>query len=190
MTREEEFLGLRVAGVTDRRVLLLQPVHRCADLVLVAAALWFDGVGQHGFRKRHGPEGERIGLVAEGIAGQRVFEFGDRTEVAGLDLGYGGLGLALQQLQMPKSFGHVSGSVLYRRIGLECPGDDTKQRDTARERVGNRLPHERRSLGFVVGRAGHLGAVLVGPYKRPVSGRREIREHRVEELRDADILER
>src|SRR6185503_13352258 len=39
LPREQKFLGLRIAAVADRRVLFLQPMHRGADLVFVAAAL-------------------------------------------------------------------------------------------------------------------------------------------------------
>ena len=48
---EQQLVGLRVAAVVDRRVFLFEPVHRAADLVLVAAALGLDRVGQHRLRE-------------------------------------------------------------------------------------------------------------------------------------------
>ena len=59
LARQQQFLGLRVARVPDRRVFFLEPVHRGADLVLVAARLGLDRVRQHGFR-----ETERAGSPA------------------------------------------------------------------------------------------------------------------------------
>ena len=55
---QEQLVGLRIAGVADGAVLLLEPVHRRADLVLVAAALRLDGVGQHRFGEGDGREGD------------------------------------------------------------------------------------------------------------------------------------
>ena len=43
---EQQLLGLRIAAVADRRILFLEPVHRRADLVLVAAGLRLDRVGR------------------------------------------------------------------------------------------------------------------------------------------------
>ena len=48
---EQQLLRLRVAVVADARILFLQPVQRRADLVLVAAALRLDRVGDHRLRE-------------------------------------------------------------------------------------------------------------------------------------------
>ena len=50
LAREQQLLRLRIAAVADRRILLLEPMHRRADLVFVAAALRLDGVRQHRLR--------------------------------------------------------------------------------------------------------------------------------------------
>jgi len=47
---EQQFLGLRVAAVADRRILFFETVHRGADLVFVAAALGLDRIRQHRLR--------------------------------------------------------------------------------------------------------------------------------------------
>ena len=57
---EQQLLGLRIAAVADRRVLFLEPVHRRADLVLVAAALRLDRVGEHRLGELHRREGDRV----------------------------------------------------------------------------------------------------------------------------------
>ena len=51
LSGEQQFVGLRVARVADTRVFLAQPLHGGADLVLVAAALRLDRVGEHRFRE-------------------------------------------------------------------------------------------------------------------------------------------
>ena len=51
LSGEQQLLGLRIAAVADRRVFFLQPVHRRADLVFVAAALRLDGVRQNRLRE-------------------------------------------------------------------------------------------------------------------------------------------
>ena len=49
---EQQLVGLRIARVADRRIFFLQPLHRRADLVLVAAGLRLDRVGEHRLRER------------------------------------------------------------------------------------------------------------------------------------------
>ena len=48
---EQQLVRLRIARVADRRVFFAQPLHRRADLVLVAAALRLDRVGEHRLRE-------------------------------------------------------------------------------------------------------------------------------------------
>ena len=49
---EQQLVRLRIARVADRRILLLEAMHRRADLVFVAAALRLDRVGQHRLGER------------------------------------------------------------------------------------------------------------------------------------------
>ena len=93
---EQQLVRLRIARVADRRVLFLEAMHRRADLVLVAAALRLDGVGQHGFGEGQRRERDARGLVGDRVVGARVLQLGDGAEVAGLDFGHGRLRLALQ----------------------------------------------------------------------------------------------
>ena len=90
----------------------MQPLHGGADLVLVAAALGLDGVGEHGLRERERRHGESGALVAERVARARVLELGDRAEVAGVQLGHVRLRLALDDEHVAESFGQrrASGS--------------------------------------------------------------------------------
>ena len=142
---EQQLLGLRVAVVAERRILFLQPVQRGADLLFVAAALRLDRVGDHrlGELDRRGRGTPQL-LSAEQIARQRFLELGDGAEVAGLDLRHRGLGLALEQEQMPEPFRHVAGDVVHGGVGLERARDHPEQRDPSGERIGDRLPDEGR----------------------------------------------
>ncbi len=83
LARQQQFLGLRVARVADRRVLFLQPVHRGADLVLVAARLGLDRVRQHGLREADGRD-RQPAFLRQRVVGQRVLQLGDGADVARL----------------------------------------------------------------------------------------------------------
>ena len=97
---EQQFVGLRVAAVADRRVFLDDAVQRRADLLLVAAGLGLDGVREHRLGERRRREARRRPSSPERVAGLRVLQLGDRAEVAGLDLGDLRLRLALQQQEV------------------------------------------------------------------------------------------
>ena len=87
-----------------------QPLHGGADLVLVAAALRLDRVGEHRLRERDRRErGYFVALVGDDVVGVRVLQLGDRAEVAGLQLRHVRLRLALQREQVAESLGRVAG---------------------------------------------------------------------------------
>ncbi len=104
LSGQQQLLGLRIAAVLDRRILFLEPVHRRADLVLVAARLRLDRVREHRFGERDGRKGDRARLVAERVVGQRVLELRHGAEVAGLDLRHVRLRLALEQRDVAEPF--------------------------------------------------------------------------------------
>ena len=79
---EQQLLRLRIAVVADRRVFLLQPVQRGADLLLVAAALRLDRVGEHRLRELDGRHGERYALVDQHVARLCFLQLRDGAEVA------------------------------------------------------------------------------------------------------------
>ena len=176
LPREQQLLRLRIAAVPDRRVLLLEPVHRGADLVLVTTGLRLDRVGQDRLGKRDRRERHRVRLVAERVVGQRVLQLRHRAEVARLDFRNARLGLPLQQHQVAEPLRCVLGLVVDGRIGLQRSRDDAEHRDPSRERIGDRLPDERGRRILVAGGPCDLGAVLGGPLEGPFSGRRQIRD--------------
>ena len=104
---EQQLVGLRIALVADGAVLFLEPVHRGADLVFVAAALRLDGVRQHRLGERDRREGDAGGLVGQRVVGARVLQLGDRAEVAGLELRHGGRRLALHHDQVAEPLRRV-----------------------------------------------------------------------------------
>ena len=116
---EEQLLGLRIAAVLDRRVLLLEAVHGRADLVLVAAGLRLDRVRQHRLGEHDGRKRHRAGLVAERVVGQRVLQLRHRAEVARLDLRHVGLRLPLEQRDVAEPLLAVARLVVDGRVGLE-----------------------------------------------------------------------
>ena len=141
---EQQFLGLRVARVVDRRILFLQAVQRRADLLFVAAALRLDRVRDHRLRETWSPASVNgDGLVGEQIVGLTLLQLRDRADVARLDLRHVGLGLSLQQHEMPEPLRRVLGEVVDGRVRLERARDDAEHRDAPGERVGDRLPDER-----------------------------------------------
>ena len=122
---EQQLLGLRVAAVADRRVFFLEPVHRRADLVFVAAALRLDRVRQHRLGELDRREGDRVGLVAERVVGQRVLQLRHGAEVAGLDLRHVRRRLALHQHQVAEPL---------RRVLASCCGPSSRPSACRRRR--------------------------------------------------------
>ena len=141
---QQHLVGLRVARHAQHRVLLEQALQRGRDLVVVAARLGLDRergrrLGEHDLRVD-----DRARLVRQRVARLRVLELRDRSDVAGLQLGHLGLGLALQQQQRADALGLVARHVVHRRVGLQRAGVDAEQADAAGVRVDEGLEHERR----------------------------------------------
>ncbi len=114
LTGEQQFLGLRVARVADGRVLLLEPVHRRADLVFVAACLGLDRVRQHRLGEADGATAQPA-IVGERVVGQRVLQLGDGAEVAGPQLRHVGRRLALHDHEVPQPLARVPREVVHAR---------------------------------------------------------------------------
>ena len=84
--RDQELLGLRIAEEAQHGIFFHELVDAGAQLVLVSAALGFDGKGDGRLRQLHPRILNRRGLVAQGVAGQRVLQFCHRADVAGVQL--------------------------------------------------------------------------------------------------------
>ncbi len=186
---EQQLVGLRVAGVVDRGILLVQPVHRAADLVLVAAALRLDRVRQHGLRELDFGDLHLRALLREHVIGARVLQLRDRAEIACLQFRYLRLRLALQHQEVAEPLRAVARLVMDVAVLFERAGGDAQHRDATGERVGNRLPHER-GVRRGVGRldAGRLAA-RVNRRKLALGRRRDVGDDRVEQRLDPDHVE-
>ncbi len=188
LSGQQQFMRLRVALVTDGAVLFLEAVHRGADLVFVAAALGLDGVRQHRFREGDRCEGDAGGRLGQRVVGARVFQLGDRPQVAGLQLGDVGGCLALHHDQVAEPLGLVLRQVVDGGVGLEHALVDPEHGDASGELIGDGLPHEGRVRGRVVGRPRHrLAAGERG--KGPLRRRRQVGQHGVEQRLHADVLQ-
>src|SRR3989449_10466041 len=81
--RDEELLGLGVVMVVDRRILLGNPRERVRDLVLVAARLGLDRERDGRLRERDPRQLERLRLVGERVARERLLELLGDADLAG-----------------------------------------------------------------------------------------------------------
>ena len=179
-----------VAAVANRRVFLLEPVHRRADLVLVPAALRFDGVRQHRLGELDARERDGVDAIAERVVGERVLQLCDGAEISSLDFRHARLCLALQQQQVTEALGGVARLVVTIGVRLQRARHHAKHRDAACKWIRDGLPDERRRRQLFVGRASRLRPILGQRAERPVDGRGQIREDGVEQLRHADVDER
>ena len=84
--RDQEFLGLRIAEEAQHGIFFHQLVDAGAQLVFIGAALGFDGKGDRRLRQLHPRILNRRRLVAQRVAGERVFQLGHRSNVAGVQL--------------------------------------------------------------------------------------------------------
>src|SRR3954468_20977254 len=90
-----------------------------------------------------------MGLFTKRIAGKRASQFRHSPDVSRTKLRdfYGCL--ALHNGKMGKLFRAITGEVMHGGIGLECPGEDFKERDMSGERIGDSLEYIERER-FVV----------------------------------------
>ena len=101
---KQKFLGLRVAHEVQCGIFLDNFVNRDADLVLVGARFGFDRERDRRFRQLRRLVVDGRGFVAQRFAGRRFFQFGDRADVAGVQLRNFSELLALHNLRMLKAF--------------------------------------------------------------------------------------
>ena len=108
---EQQLLGLRIAAVADRRILFLEAVHRRADLVLVAAALRLDRVGQDRLGKRRRRSRSIGSLLSPSTSLVSVsFSLATAPRSPALNLRHVRRRLALHQHQVAEPLRHVLAS--------------------------------------------------------------------------------
>lgn len=92
---EQLLVGLWIAREADAGIFFEEAMHGSVNLVLVAAGLRLDGIGEDRLGKRHSVERDDGRLVGQYIAGVCILQFGDRAEIPCFQLGDVDLGLAL-----------------------------------------------------------------------------------------------
>ena len=102
--RDQEFLGLGIAEEAQHGVFFHQLVDAGPQLVLVGAALGLDGKRDRGLRQFHSRIKNRSRLVAQRVAGQRVFQFGHGSNIARMQFGHRHGSLALHDGNMRHLF--------------------------------------------------------------------------------------
>ena len=170
-----------IPRVADRRVFLLQPVDRRAELVLIGPCLGLDRVGEH--RLREGERGHPQGGsgLTQQVARRGFLQLRHGAHVTGPQFGHVRLRLALQDQQVSESLGRVAGDVVHGSIGGEGARDDPQHRDAARERIRQRLP-DHRDVGSRGGRGDlHLAGVRADGHERPLDGGGNVAHQRVEQ---------
>ncbi len=80
----EEFFGLRIAEEAQHGIFFHQFVDARAQLVFVGAALGLDGESDRRLGQLHPRILNGRALVAESVAGERVFQLRNRADIAGM----------------------------------------------------------------------------------------------------------
>ena len=142
---DQEFLGLGIAEEAQHGIFFHELVDARAQLVFVGAALGLDRerdcrLGQMNFRILNG----RV-LVAERIAGERVFQFGHGSDIAGVQLGHRHRGLALHDRDVRQLLGRTAAEVLHRGIVLQHSGKYFEVGNPSGKRIGNSLEDVQRN---------------------------------------------
>ena len=163
---------------------------RHAHLFLVGLGLRLDRDGDDGLRKVHRLEDDRVVLVADRVARLDVLEADGRRDVARPDL-LDLLALVGVHLEEPADpLAPVLGRVEDAGAGVEVARVDPEERELADEGVRHDLEDQGGEWCVVGGRALELGAdVVVSDHGADVQRRREVIDHRVQQLLDALVLE-
>src|SRR5262249_29246176 len=101
----QKLFCLRLAGVTETKVLIPQPVEGSTDIFLIATRFRLNGKRDHRFNPLHSFVCDRMPFVAQGVAGLRVFEFCNRSNIARMDPRDGYLCFSLEQDDGAEPFG-------------------------------------------------------------------------------------
>ena len=112
-----------------------------SELVFISAALGLDGEGDRRLGKLHARILNGRGLVAESVAGQRVFQFRDGANIAGMQFIDRDCGLALHDRDVSKFFLRAAAVIHQRRIILQNAGENLEIRNAAGECVRDGLEY-------------------------------------------------
>src|SRR5689334_7204422 len=82
-TRDDRLAGFLVRRNVERRIFLGESIQRDAELVLVLPCFRLDRNANHGCRKLHPLEDNRLVLVANGVAGRHLLHAADGDDLPG-----------------------------------------------------------------------------------------------------------
>src|SRR5208337_435251 len=148
---EEKFLGLRITGETQRGVFFHDFMNGDAYFVFIGAGLGLDRKGDGRFRKLRRLVVNGSVFVAEGIAGDGFFQFGDGADIAGVELLIFGELFPLHDHGVLKTLRNIAIEIEKRGVVLEDTALDLEIVNAAGERIGKSLENEEgKRLGVVV----------------------------------------
>src|SRR5207245_7340605 len=148
-TGQQLLPGLRVPAQMERRVLLGEASQPRRHLLLVALRLRRDGEAHHRLGEADSRQLDLALAFEQQVAGLRLLQLGDCTDVARAELVRRIVFLPLQLEQRADPLLRVCARVRARRVALHRAAEHAEDVDTAGERIGDRLEDERRSAAAV-----------------------------------------
>ena len=148
---EEEFLCLGIARETERGIFFHDFVDGDADFVFIGAGFGFDGEGDGRLGKFRRRVINWSGFVAQRVAGDGLFEFGDGADVSSVQLLNFGELFALNDHGVLKALGNVAIEIVEGGVVFEDAAFHLEIVDAAGEGVSEGFESEdRERLGVVV----------------------------------------
>ena len=191
--RQEKFLGLRVAGKAQGRVLFQNFVDGHPDAIFVGARLRLDRKCDRWLGNGRGLVENRGRLVPERLARGCFLQLGHGANIARAQFGHFGKLLALHHLDVLEALRRRVVEIRQRRIVFQDAAHHLVVRDAPREGIGERLENEEgerlRVVHFALG-AVALPAGLRCARRDALAGMRENIGYERQQARAADIEQR
>src|SRR4030095_2629842 len=107
----------RLARVTETKVLIHQPMNGSTDFFFIATRFRLNSKRDHRFNPLHASIYDRMRFVAQGVAGLRLFEFCDGSNIARMDPRDGYLCFSLEQADGAEPFGKPLRGIVRLQLG-------------------------------------------------------------------------
>ena len=112
-------------------------MNRDADLLFILARLWFDRKGDGRFRILNRIVNDRVGLVAQRVAGLRLFQLHTSDDVAGVRFGNFIELFALSCVQRAQTFRDSARRVINRRVRADLATEDLEDVNASGEWISD-----------------------------------------------------
>src|SRR5208282_2271198 len=139
---EQKFLGLRIAGESQRGVFFHNFVNGNADLIFIGAGLGLDRKGDGRFRKLRRLVENGSVFVAKSIAADGLLQLGDGADITGVKLLNFGELFPLHDHGVLKTLRHIAIEALERGVVFQDTALDLEIVDAAGERIGKSLENK------------------------------------------------